>query len=716
MFPVCSATVSGGQHPQVYFIGGLRNPGLGRWLVEEKCIPEERLNFFTSSGTHAQGAFSKVHATKLDVSYVERYEASPQMSLNEDLLYMNSTFKDQDFAFYDYETSKHLNSSEPSISTGRIYYVDDTLETSDSSSMPTTLDDASNSGTSLMNDFTEPNTTGSFELPPEAANSLDEFTSQNGAAGPETFPSIELPSDGPSEPSSFTSVPLQDGENMLSDSMVPESLSVTQTPTEAVTDAFKSFQENVQLFYSGINEAINTSITRINHTLKDAYNEITSSFVNNVENANDSLVSSVGKTGEQAKSNLADVSGRLIETTYKAGGLTVYFLRKGIIAVEDALGNAGDLLIASYGSIKNALPSEAQAAVTSSEENAKEILRPLVAAFQKVYLAIEGLERNVGLDPNDPIVPFLFLIGSTASLGIVYWLFNYGGYSGDLSPNLAMKELTEGQGTVLIDVRPEDLRARDGVPDLRRGARFRYASVDLPKLNDSVRKLLKKDIDEILLAAVVRNLKIVNNNSKVIVMDANGSESKSIARSLRKLGIRRAYLLQGGFGLWVADGLRVKDLKPETALTILNEETEAILEDIKPTPAKVFLAGLGLVAATYAIIEWETTLQLIGIVGLGQALYRRVSSYEDSDDLKADVRQLLSPIRFGAQALAWTMSKLEPNKVGLPTSPSTSAVQNRVLQAAAKHGTLPLEDAQSATSQGDSNPPSLKDNLDATEA
>ncbi|KAF3785276.1 hypothetical protein EJ110_NYTH28327 [Nymphaea thermarum] len=764
MLPVCSATVAGNHHPQscsfqVYFSGGLRNPGLGRWLVEEKYIPEEKLTFFTSSGVHARGAFSKVHATKFDFSYVERYDPSHQKSFDEDLLYMNSignTIEDQDLAFYGDETSKHLNSSEPLkhgfslISTGRIYYIDDALDTSESSSIPRTLDDVSSSGTSLMNEITKPNTTGSFELLPEPANSLNEFTSQNGAAGPETFPSIELQSVGPGDPSNFASVPLQDGENMLSGSVVPESSSLTQAPTEVISDAVKSFQENVQLFYSGINDAVDTSITKLNHTLNDAYNEITSSFMNNIQSATDSLVSSVDKTGEQASSKVTDVSGGLIEATFKAGGLTVYFMRKGIVAVEDALGKVGDLLGDSYGSIKNALPSEAQAAVTLSEENAKQILRPLLAAFQKVYLAIEGLERNVGLDPNEPIVPFLLLVGSTASLGssdrIVYWLFNYGGYAGDLSPDLALKELTEEQGTVLIDVRPEasscnssslffchcghDLRARDGVPDLRRGARFRYASVDLPKLDDSVRKLLKNDIDEILLAAVVRNLKIVNNNSKVIVMDANGSESKSIARSLRKLGVRaisylpcflliqRAYLLQGGFGSWVANGLRVKDLKPETALTILNEETEAILEDIKPTPAKVFVAGLGLIAAIYAITEWEITLQLIGIIGLGQALYRRVSSYEDSEDLKEDVRLLLSPVRFGAQALAWTMTKLEPNKVGLPTSPSTTAVQNRVLQAAAKHGTLPLEleDAEDATSLGDSNPSSLKDNLDPTEA
>ncbi|KAF3788056.1 hypothetical protein EJ110_NYTH13578 [Nymphaea thermarum] len=176
--------------------------------------------------------------------------------------------------------------------------------------------------------------------------------------------------------------------------------------------------------YSGIDDAIDTSITKLNHTLKGAYNGITSSFMSNIQTATDS---SVDKTDERASSKVTD------------------------------------------------------------------------------------------------------------------------GDSGDSSPELALQELTEEQGA-----------------GLRRAA----------------------------------------NNSKVIVMDANGSESKSIARSLRKLGIRA-----------------------------------------KTTPPS---------------------------------------------------RLLLSPVRFGAQALAWTMRKLEPNKVGLPTSPSTTAVQNKVLQAARKHGTLPLEleDAQ----------------------
>ncbi|KAI5555591.1 hypothetical protein BDE02_19G092900 [Populus trichocarpa] len=110
------------------------------------------------------------------------------------------------------------------------------------------------------------------------------------------------------------------------------------------------------------------------------------------------------------------------------------------------------------------------------------------------------------------------------------------------------------------------LRERDGIPDLRRAARFRYASVTLPEVDGPVRKLLKggRDLDDILTAAVIRNLKAVQDRYQVIVMDADGSRSKGIARSLRKLGVKRPYLVQGGFQSWVKQGIQVKELKPET--------------------------------------------------------------------------------------------------------------------------------------------------------
>lgn len=60
------------------------------------------------------------------------------------------------------------------------------------------------------------------------------------------------------------------------------------------------------------------------------------------------------------------------------------------------------------------------------------------------------------------------------------------------------------------------------------------------------------------------------------------------------------------------------------------------------------------------------------------------------------LRLLLSPVRVGADALSWAAKKIEPNKVGLPTSPSTTAVKDRVLQAAAKHESQPSDADESS--------------------
>lgn len=207
-----------------------------------------------------------------------------------------------------------------------------------------------------------------------------------------------------------------------------------------------------------------------------------------------------------------------------------------------------------------------------------------------------------------------------------------------------------------------------------------------------------------MTAAVIKNLKIVNGDTKVIIMDANGLQSKKVARALRKLGIRRSYRIQGGFKSWVGEGLRVKEMKTETPLTILKEETEAILEESRPTPGAIFATCVGFVAAINALIEWEKTLQLIGFIGVVQVIYSRVKTYESAEDLKADLRALFSPFGSATQGILWFAGQMEPNKLKLATSPSTTAVQNRVLQAAAKHGSLPseLEQTQDLESVNDS--------------
>ncbi|KAL8227389.1 hypothetical protein R6Q57_017221 [Mikania cordata] len=433
---------------------------------------------------------------------------------------------------------------------------------------------------------------------------------------------------------------------------------------------------------------VNNTDTAINDTLKtiNASVELASNRVNDAIDA----------SFDKLKLSLSSTLSGLSNNSSKAGAIAVDVLRHVIITVEAFLAQGAMLVVYAYAYLKDILPQELQEVINASEEWAFNLLSPVVTAFQQVCTV---LETSLGIDPTDPIVPFVLLLVTSTTLWVSYWILTYAGYAGDLSPKLALELLQGKEKVALIDVRPEDLRERDGIPDLRRKARFRYASVSFPEVDGNVKKLIKrgKDLDDTLVAAVIRNLKVVQEGSKVIVMDGDGSRSKGIARALRQMGIKGPYLVQGGFRSWVQEGLRVKEPKPETTLTILNEEAEAILEDL--TPLQVIGYGVGFLATAYALLEWETTLQLIAIFGLGQTIYQRVASYEDSKDFNRDVRQLLVPVKLGGQAISWAAGKLETNRNGLPTSPSSVNVQNRVLQAAAKHESQPPDESTSSVNQ-----------------
>ncbi|KAK3001907.1 hypothetical protein RJ639_020733 [Escallonia herrerae] len=458
------------------------------------------------------------------------------------------------------------------------------------------------------------------------------------------------------------------------------------------TGSISSLKTNIEDNFAGINEAINSSVSKGEGALKNSLDTITLSVTSAFKGANEAVDSAVNKVlsavdqaGELAGNRLTGISNDSREASNRVGIFAVDVLRGIIVAAEDSLLRGATFVVYTYGSVKKLLPLEFQSVLDISEERAMNILRPVRAAFQ------------------------------------------------------------------------QEFRERDGIPDLRRAARSRYASVSLPEVDGSVRMLLKsgKGLDETLIAAVIRNLKVVQDRSEVIVMDADGTRSKGIARSLRKLGVeasnrksgkldvlpKRPYLVQGGYCSWVKEGLRVKELRTETTLTILNEDVEAILEEVKPTPLKVLGYGVGFIAAAYALSvkesslarmisslkggsadtkeaiprKWEKTLQLVGVVGLGLTIYLRVASYEDSEDLKQDVRLLLVPAKLGGQAISWAAGKLETNRIGLPTSPSSSDVQSRVLQAAAKHESQPSDSEETPNRPPEPTAP-RSENIDLSEA
>uniref|UniRef100_I1NU92 Rhodanese domain-containing protein n=2 Tax=Oryza glaberrima TaxID=4538 RepID=I1NU92_ORYGL len=479
---------------------------------------------------------------------------------------------------------------------------------------------------------------------------------------------------------------------------------VTDAAERALLDApvpttFPADASDAEAAFARLIDSLGKKIFQAEDALTEGYDKLRlsayqslSAWRKSVDGAVGGLTASVDATKKQAAGGVTDASGALQDKVAGAGTAAVDVLRKAIVAAEDSLGSAATSIGYYYGSTKSSLPPNVKDLLNSSEEKASLVLKPIGGALQQVYVVVEGIEKNVGLDPSDPIVQLAVLLGGSTTIGLTYWLFAYGGYSGDLSPESTLELLRNDDKAVLIDVRPEDLRVKDGIPDLRRAARSKYATAASPEIKGSVKRLLKggRDVDDALLAVIIRNLKLVKGDSKVIIMDANGSRSKAIARLLKKLGVQRPYLVKGGFQSW-AKNLRVKELKPETALTVINEDAEEILEGIKPTPTLVLGSLLGLSAAAYALLEWETTLQYIGVLSLGLTIYLRFSTYEGSEDLEQDLKLLLSPLRVGAEAFSWAAKKLEPSKIGLATSPSTTAVQDRVLQAAAKHESQPSD-------------------------
>ncbi|XP_024044796.1 calcium sensing receptor, chloroplastic [Citrus clementina] len=665
ILPVCSAT-SSCSHSLTSFHGGLQSFSPFRKDFELKCNVEDGIDLGLKNGTHLQRVCFKTQATKsLYSSFVEN---SKSVSID----FINScpnelddiSCKPSNAWSYSVEAANEMNP----MGSGELKYIEDSSVPAVEEGLVDFADRMTENADKLMAPV-EPKATLTIELTPENPTT--------------TFDSLDM-------------------------------------DNSSISNIKSSFDD----FLAGVNESFSSSMIKGENAVKSSLDTITSSLTSikkstseAVDNVVSRVFSSIDQTGGSAGSKLTNFSTDLKEASSKATVAAVDVLRNTIVALEESITNGASFVVYYYGTTKESLAPEIRDALNLYEDRAVKLWRPVGSALQQVSVAIEGLERSLGFDPNDPIVPFVVFLGTSATLWIFYWWWTYGGYSGDLSPKSTLELLRGKENAVLIDVRHEDLRERDGIPDLRRGARFRYASVYLPEVGGSVKKLLRggRELDDTLTAAIIRNLKIVQDRSKVIVMDADGTRSKGIARSLRKLGVMRPFLVQGGFQSWVKEGLRIKELKSETALTILNEDAEAILEDINPSPVQFLGFGVGCFAVLYALLEWEKTLQFIGVIGLGQTIYRRVASYNDAEDFKQDVRMLLAPVRIGAQAFSWAAGKLETNRPGLPTSPSSVDVQNRVLQAAAKHESQPA-DTEGIQDPSSESVASMNDNVDLSEA
>ncbi|KAG4990051.1 hypothetical protein JHK82_032360 [Glycine max] len=552
MLPVCSATPSYSTSSQIPLFGGLHPI---RKDLESRCVAEEGVHLASQYGAHSLRNSFAVQATKTVLG---------SFSSTSESGYLTSTWG----------YSPVLTDGHHSLSNGEVRH----MESYHLSTVPDELADFAEQATEGSNTLVTP-------------------------AQPETLSAADI------MPENFTSSP-------SSINVDNESLASTKA---SVGDLVAGFNES---FNASINEGQNALRSSLD-TATSFVDSIVKTATESVDNTFSKAFSSVDQTGELANKKLTSFSSELTGVTNKAPAVAIDVLRRTIVVVESSLTSGASYVVYLYGSAKELLPAGIRDTVNVYEDKATEILRPVGSATQRIYMAVYSLEKSLGLDPNDPIIPFVVLVGSSATLWAFYWLWTYGGYSGNLSPKSAFELLAEDANAALIDVRSEEMREKDGIPDLRRAARFRYASIIPLEVDGSIRKLLKsgRELDDSLIAAIIRNLKIVKDSSRVIVLDADGTCSKGIARSLRKIGVKASlsipaeifaaklliyfikffaefsfnpYLVEGGFYSWMKQGLRIKELKPETALSILNEEAEAILEDVSPSPWQ--LLGYGTVS------------------------------------------------------------------------------------------------------------------------
>ncbi|KAK4803910.1 hypothetical protein SAY86_003727 [Trapa natans] len=199
--------------------------------------------------------------------------------------------------------------------------------------------------------------------------------------------------------------------------VAPDSSTLTFDPQITESSSSSKLNPNIGDIVSRFSDSLTASVENGHNTISsslDSINSCISSITKSVtealENVKCRLSSTVDQVGESAIERLADISSDFREAVSKSGLVGVNVLRRAIVAIEESFGKGDFFVVFSFSSAK-------------------------------VSFAIQELERNLGLDPSDPLVSFSLFVTTASALWDFYWLWTYSGYSGDLSPKLTFELL-----------------------------------------------------------------------------------------------------------------------------------------------------------------------------------------------------------------------------------------------------------------------------------
>lgn len=206
----------------------------------------------------------------------------------------------------------------------------------------------------------------------------------------------------------------------------------------------------------------------------------------------------------------------------------------------------------------------------------------------------------------------------------------------------------------MIDIRSRAEVKVQGTPDLRSVKR---KAVSLPYTNQVKGEFV---IDE-AFGEKVANLKDVSEESIIILLDSDGSESKEAAKLID--GVEKLYFVQGGAEVWSAYGawkepgkglsLSLPDLKG------VGSQLNALAEDYKEAPTlnkAGIAAGAILGAGVFLVNEAEVLLELAGLVAAGNFFVKLIFA-EQREKTMSDIKEIVDE-KVAVKEIGSDMSKI----------------------------------------------------------
>ena len=272
-----------------------------------------------------------------------------------------------------------------------------------------------------------------------------------------------------------------------------------------------------------------------------------------------------------------------------------------------------------------------------------EDLQPLVAAIKQ--------------NPDTGVALLAFIFGSPVLLAVLGAALR--GYDGDVRPKACYESLEKNGNAKIIDTRSEEAIRNEGVPDLRGSARNKGEIVRVVKLNEKERRQTRgaRQIELTIAAEKVKKLSSIGSKLYFI-----GPDAKDLAKTVKsETFARKCYTISGGFEGYRSSGLKLRkggykknvaEVAAEEASEIGSRATRAVQSSVGSVSTTVKTAddsmkvvyGLLALGVVVGAIEYEKTLQFIGVVGIELSLLNAFLSYENPLDAISAFGNFVSPV------------------------------------------------------------------------